>query len=78
MDTTATLSPILTGIANQFMRDPAGFVAARVLPPFAAALQSANYYMFTAAELAQAANLAKRAPGTGYQRIKRTDRKSVV
>lgn len=72
MDTTATLNPILTGIMNQFMRDPAGFVASRLFPPFAAALQAANYYLFTAAELAQVANLAKRAPGTPYQRVKRT------
>lgn len=72
MDTTASLNPILTGVANQFMRDPAGFVGTRVCPPFAAALQAAAYYLFTAAELAQTANLAKRAPGTPYQRIKRT------
>ena len=72
MDTTATLNPILSGIANQFMRDPAGFVGTRLFPPFAAALQAANYYLFTAAELAQAAALGKRAPGTAYARIKRT------
>ena len=72
MDTTATLNPILTGIANQFMRDPSGFVASRVMPPFAAALQSAKYYLFAAAELAQVANLAVRAPGTAYQRLKQT------
>jgi hypothetical protein len=72
MDTTATLNPILSGIANQFMRDPAGFVGTRLFPPFAAALQAANYYLFTAAELAQAAALGKRAPGSAYARIKRT------
>lgn len=72
MDTTSTLNPILTGIANQFMRDPAGFVGTRIYPPFAAALQAAAYYLFTAAELAQIANLGKRAPGSAYARIKRT------
>ncbi len=72
MDTTATLNPILSGIANQFMRDAAGFVGTRVFPAFAAALQSAKYYLFTAAELAQVASLGKRAPGSAYARIKRT------
>jgi hypothetical protein len=72
MDTTATLSPILTGVANQFMRDPAGFVGARLFPPFSAALQSAKYYLFTAAELAQVPQLAKRAPGSAYARLKQS------
>ena len=45
--TTSTLNPILSGIANQFMRDPAGFVARKLAPPFPAALQAASYYVFT-------------------------------
>lgn len=71
-DTTATLNPILTTICNQFMRDPAGFVGLRIFPAFSAALQSANYYLFTAAELANVATLKARAPGSAYQRVKRT------
>ena len=71
-DTTATLNPLLTTICNQFMRDPAGFVGTRLFPPFASSLQAANYYLFTAAELANVATLKGRAPGSAYPRIKRT------
>jgi hypothetical protein len=72
MDTTATLNPILTGVANGFMRDRRGFVGRRLFPGFGSSLQSAAYYLFTAAELAQVAVAAKRAPGTPYPRLKRT------
>jgi hypothetical protein len=72
MDTTATLNPILTGVANGFMRARDGFVGRRLFPGFASALQAAAYYLFTAAELAQVGNAAKRAPGTPYPRLKRT------
>jgi hypothetical protein len=71
IDTTATLNPILTTIMCQFLRDPSGFIGTRLLPPFATAEQSGNYYMFTPAELAQIANLTARAPGSAYQRVKR-------
>jgi hypothetical protein len=70
LDTAATLNPILTMIANQFMADDSGFVANEVLPPFGSALQSAQYYMFKAAELAQRPNIVPRAPGTAYPRLK--------
>ena len=69
MQTTATLNPLLTAIANQFMRDPKGFVAPKVAPPFPTALQAANYYVFGPEELADTAVLAARAPGSGYPRI---------
>jgi hypothetical protein len=69
IQTTSTLNPILTKIANQFMRDPKGFVADRLSPPFPTALQSANYYMFGADELANVPILRPRAPGSGYPRI---------
>lgn len=72
MDTNSTLNPILTGIANGFMREASGFVGGKIFPAFSAALQSASYYMFTAAELAQAVQLQARAPGTAYQRLKQT------
>lgn len=72
IDTTATLNPILTGIANQFMRDPAGFVGIRLFPAFPSGLQAANYYLFTAAELANVPQLKGRAPGSAYPRVKRT------
>lgn len=67
--TNATLNPILTKIANQFMRDPKGFVGARLAPPFATALQAASYYVFSAEELANTPVLKPRAPGSGYPRI---------
>lgn len=70
--TTSTLNPILTKIANQFMRDPKGFVGDRLSPPFATALQSATYYMFGADELANVPLLRPRAPGSGYPRIAAT------
>jgi hypothetical protein len=67
--TNATLNPILTKIANQFMRDPKGFVGTRLAPPFPTALQSATYYMFGAEELANVPVLKPRAPGSGYPRL---------
>lgn len=67
--TTATLNPILTKIANLFMRDPKGFVGTRLCPPFATALQAATYYLFTAEELANVPILKARAPGSGYPRL---------
>lgn len=72
IDTSATLNPILTTICNQFMRDPSGFVAEDLFPSFPSAMQSANYYVFTAAELAQVPNLPGRAPGSAYPRLKQT------
>ena len=69
IQTTATLNPILTKIANQFMRDPKGFVGLSLMPPFPTALQAANYYVFGAEELADVPILQARAPGAGYPRI---------
>lgn len=69
METTATLNPIMTGIANQFMRDYSGFVGRDLFPAFPSALQSAAYYLFDAEELANVPKLEKRAPGTKYPRI---------
>lgn len=71
-DTSATLNPILTTIANQFMRDPSGFVGTRIFPPFSSGLQSGQYYVFTPGELAQVASLRPRAPGSAYSRLKQT------
>ena len=69
LQTTATLNPLLTAIANQFMRDPKGFVATKIAPPFPSALQAANYYVFGPEELADVPVLAARAPGSSYPRI---------
>jgi len=69
METTATLNPVLTVVANQFMRDPKGFVADIISPRFPAPLQSGSYYKFTPGDIAPAINLKPRAPGTPYQRI---------
>jgi hypothetical protein len=70
METTATLNPILTMTANQFMRDPAGFVGTFLFPPFSSAIQAGSYYMFDQDELANVPNLKVRAPGTAYARIR--------
>lgn len=70
METTATLNPIMTGVANAFMRDRSGFVGRKLFPPFATALQSASYYMFDAQSLANVPIIGKRAPGSGYPRVK--------
>lgn len=72
MNTLATLNPLLTAIANQFLRDPKGFVATRIMPPFPTALQAANYYVFGPEELADTATLNPRAPGSSYPRIVQT------
>jgi len=69
METTATLNPVLTVVANQFMRDPKGFVADIICPRFPAPLQSGSYYLFAPTDIANVPNLKPRAPGTPYQRI---------
>ncbi|HWD20508.1 MAG TPA: hypothetical protein VHB20_14645 [Verrucomicrobiae bacterium] len=71
MDTSATLNPIMSGYAAQFMREAEGFVGRDLFPPFPSAIQSASYYVFTAASLANVPKLKRRAPGSAYPRIKR-------
>lgn len=69
LQTNATLNPILTALAMQFMRDPKGFIAMRIAPPFPTALQSAAYYVFGPEELADVPTLNPRAPGSSYPRL---------
>jgi hypothetical protein len=69
MQTTATLNPILTAVANMFARDPKGFVADRIAPRFPAPLQSGTYYKFDIDDIANVPDLKARAPGAPYQRI---------
>src|ERR1017187_1366946 len=69
METTATLNPILTVVANAFMRDPKGFVAPIIAPAFPAPMQAGTYYKFDIDEIANALVLKPRAPGSPYQRI---------
>lgn len=72
MITTATLNPILTEFAQQFMRDPKGFVADEIAPYFPAPLQSSSYYLFRKDDIANVPLLTPRAPGAPYQRIQTT------
>lgn len=69
MQTSATLNPILTDFANLFMRQDAGFVAKRVLPYMPVALQSASFYRFLPADIANVPLLQPRAPGAPYPRL---------
>jgi len=69
METTATLNPILTVVANAFIRDPKGFVADIIAPRFPAPLQAGTYYKFAAADIANVPNLKPRASGAPYTRI---------
>jgi hypothetical protein len=69
METTATLNPILTVVANAFMRDPKGFVADAICPRFPAPLQAGTYYKFAVDDIANVPNLNPRAPGAPYLRI---------
>ena len=69
MQTTATLNPILTAVANSFMRDPKGFVADLIAPRFPAPLQAGTYYKFDVDDIANVPDLAPRAPGSPYHRI---------
>lgn len=69
MQTTATLNPILTVVANAFIRDPKGFVADIIAPRFPAPMQAGTYYKFDIDEIANAIILKPRAPGSPYQRI---------
>lgn len=69
MQTTATLNPILTVVANAFMRDPKGFVADMIAPRFPAPLQAGTYYKFDVDDIANVPDLKPRAPGAPYRRI---------
>ncbi len=69
MQTTATLNPILTTIANQFQEDPKGFVAAEIFPEFDAPFQSGLYYVFQPGDIVNVPLINPRAPGTPYPRI---------
>lgn len=69
MKSTATLNPVLSGHAEKFMRDPAGFVGTRVFPPFSSAQQSADYYVFDAENILGIPQNIRHAPGTGFKRI---------
>jgi hypothetical protein len=69
MQTTATLNPILSVVANAFMRDPKGFVADIIAPRFPAPLQAGTYYKFDVDEIANVPDLKPRAPGAPYLRI---------
>ena len=69
MITSATLNPILTTFAQQFMRDSGGFVADAILPAFPAPLQSASYYVFAPGDIANVPLVTARAPGAPYQRL---------
>lgn len=69
METTASLNPILTVVANAFMRDPKGFVADIICPRFPAPMQAGTYYKFDIDEIANVPNLKPRAPGSPYVRI---------
>jgi len=69
METTATLNPILTDVANAFMRDPKGFVANIICPPFLAPLQAGTYYKFDVEDIADVPVLKPRAPGSVFHRF---------
>lgn len=69
MQTTATLNPILTTLANQFQEDPKGFVAAEIFPEFDAPFQSGLYYVFQPGNIVNVPLLTPRAPGSPYQRL---------
>jgi len=69
MQTTATLNPILTTIANQFMSDPKGFVANEIFPEFDAPFQSGAYYYFAPGDIVNVPVLGPRAPGSPYTRL---------
>jgi hypothetical protein len=71
MDTTATLNPVMSGYAAQFMREAKGFVGRKIAPPFMTALQAANYYLFSPENIANVPTLTPRGPGTNYARVKR-------
>lgn len=69
MITTATLNPILTVFAQQFMSDPKGFVADFILPGFDAPMQAGSYYVFQAGDVNNVPLLTPRAPGTPSTRL---------
>lgn len=69
MQTTATLNPILTTIANQYQSDPKGFVAARIFPEFDAPFQAGTYYVFAPGDIVNVPLVGPRAPGAPYQRL---------
>src|SRR5690349_24608694 len=70
MISSATANPVLTGHANKFMRDRAGFAGLLLFPVFATGLQSADYYVFDRENLLLVPESARHAPGSPFRRIR--------
>lgn len=68
MKSTATANPVMTGHAQQFMRDPAGFVGMALLPPFFSAEQSSTYYVWNRENGLLIPGNIRHAPGAPFSR----------
>ncbi|HEX3890707.1 MAG TPA: hypothetical protein VHX90_07640 [Verrucomicrobiae bacterium] len=69
MQTNATANPVLAGFYQQFMRDPAGFIAEAIAPTFNSGLQSAQYYVFSRENQLQVPTKIGRAPGAPHVEV---------
>ena len=68
MKSTATLNPVMSGHAAEFMRDPMGFVGLALFPAFASAVQSSDYYVWDRENSLNIPRNLRRAPGAPFAR----------
>lgn len=66
---TPSVNPVLSATAEKFFQDSSIFVARRIAPVFNSGLQSGQYYVFDAANMASQPDIRTRAPGTAYDRM---------
>jgi hypothetical protein len=64
----ASLNPILSGHAEQFMRDDTGFAGLQIAPRFDSPLQSSAYYIWTRDNALNIPTNIKHAPGGNFAR----------
>lgn len=68
MQSTATANPVLSGHAEQFMRDQAGYVGLRLFPAFPTAEQSAQYYIWKRENALNVPTNIRHSPGAPFAR----------
>ncbi|HWQ92232.1 MAG TPA: hypothetical protein VN673_11215 [Clostridia bacterium] len=69
MKSTATVNPLLSGAAVKYMRNPGGFVGARLFPAFKSGVASSEYYVFDTENFLGVPRNIRHAPGAAYKRV---------
>ena len=71
MNHKATVNPLLTQLAQEFVKDQSGYVGTVIAPVFNSGLQSGEYYKWDRENYLNLPTDLARAPGTAYQTLTR-------